>query len=191
MAADTIGNFASFVVKKGKKEILNARTNGIAIGTSGTCDVVIRDPIAAAEHCRFSYDGSNFVVADGVNATGTYVNGVSAQGSPGVNDGAEVVVGATRFTASVGNENDGTPKLELKMKLNSFHIDIGKTRTADRDKWSRKELALTRFFPLRLFNYLAVILGLVLVGGLFVKTHTGAPPRAGTSLHESSAALSS
>jgi hypothetical protein len=173
--ANTTGPEASFVVKAGRATRLDVVAGAITIGTRVGCDLVLKDPVAAAAHCRVRCAGESFTLEDLGSATGTFVNGIPARGATALGDGDEVVLGVTRLTASLGR-NNGRPSLTFELKANGFWYvpsgkaapqDAGKFRT-DPDRWVYTEVGLGRYPALRFGNWLAVLVGLAFVGLLFV-----------------------
>jgi len=161
-------------VAKGKGARLNIEADAVTIGTKATCDLMIRDPVAAYEHCRVRFDGADFRINDLGSATGTFVNGLPVEGSRALQDGDEIVLGVSRIQVNIAAE-DSRSTLNMSVRVRGFHfVEIGRTSRAelntqhDRDFWARTEVKLGRFRPLRLANLGALIGVLVLVPLLFI-----------------------
>ena len=155
------GGDALFLAK-GRDVKLEVRGRRITVGTRATCDLVIRDPIAAAEHARLSFEGGQFWIEDAGSVTGTFRNGVQVASAEALEDGDEIIVGVSRLTATLG-EKDGMRSVTLAVKPRSFRFfEIGpKTPPEDklkhdRDYWARTEVGLGRFAPLLAGNLLAI-----------------------------------
>jgi len=156
-------------VAKGKGARLDVEAEEVKIGTRASCDLVIRDPVAAYEHCGVRFDGAEFRISDLGSATGTFVNGLAVEGSRVLRSGDEIVLGVSRIAVEIAAE-DGRSVLNMRVQVRGFHfVEIGRTSRAelntqhDRDAWARNEVKLGRFRPLRLANVAALIGVLVLV----------------------------
>jgi len=183
MVGDNPTKRAGFSVKIGRREAYFEAVV-IRVGTGSACDVVLEskirnqtfsDPVAAGEHCQVRFDGEGFLIQDVGSATGTFVNGVAVEQPVYLTEGAEIIVGVSRIIASPG-EKDGQSVLTLELKANDFQIVMRNEKgelNSDPDLWARTELGLSLFVPLRLGNWAAVIVGVVLLPFVFVEAVKG------------------
>src|SRR5688572_25840903 len=106
---------------KGRETKLEVKAAAITVGTSAGCDLVLRDPIAASEHSRLSFEGGQFWIEDVGSATGTFRNGAQVAAAEAVEEGDEIVVGVSRLAAALG-EKDGLRSITLTVKPRSFRF---------------------------------------------------------------------
>ena len=130
----------------------------MVFGVRAGCTVVLDDPLAAARHCAFEHDGAAFVVRDLDTVSGTWLDGARVVGAVPVRDGGQIVVGASRLSASIAVA-DGSPTLTLTLQRNAFwwRKPGKKVFDNDPDALVRSEVDFGRFPALALGNRVAAI----------------------------------
>ncbi|MAG57039.1 MAG: hypothetical protein CMJ83_12155 [Planctomycetes bacterium] len=153
------------IVFKGKKGAgtITVESGHAIVGTRSTCRLVIDDPMVAEEHCAFHEDGGVFYVEDLGTSVGTYLDGIAVEGRMPlpIEGKSTIVLGVSKFFSEIDTEK-GIATLTLKEQ--SFYYD----KKADPLKWSRLEVAFGRFSPVRLGNWIAIVLTIALFGLCFV-----------------------
>jgi hypothetical protein len=71
---------------------------GVTLGRSRECDIVLQDPNVSRKHAEVRPRGGSWVVADLGSTNGSRINGRSIQGSEVVKPGDQIEVGSTRLT---------------------------------------------------------------------------------------------
>ena len=148
----------------------------ISVGTRSTCALSINDPVVADEHCRLGFTGAGFVVEDLGSVTATWLNGVAVKGKMPLASGDQLVIGVTRLTVEVKQE-EGRPILELTLEEAGFHYKRPKPGEfhTDADEWVRSEV---RFGRIPAVRQTAWILGLSALGAFLWLFTTGTGERA-------------
>jgi len=143
----------------------------VTIGGRTGVDVVLRDPMVADRHCVITHE-DGFMLRDTGSVTGTWVDGKRAAPSIELVDGATIIIGTTRLTVTVGDD-DGTQTLQLKSDPQSFWWKkAGKGAfDNDPDQLVYAETKFGRFPALHLGNRAAMIAGtVVLLAATFVSS---------------------
>jgi hypothetical protein len=73
-------------------------TEGVALGRSRSCDIVLNDPNVSRRHAEVRPRGGSWVLVDLDSTNGSRINGRSIQGSEVVKPGDEIELGSTRLT---------------------------------------------------------------------------------------------
>ena len=162
------GDIPEFEVKAGDRRILLLRTKQLRIGTRGTCELSIDDPVAAEEHCIVRFEDNETWIEDLGSSTGTFLNGEEVQKKEAVQQGDELVFGVTRLTVS---EKDlSTSRVVFSLDGKSFYF-VKPTKNefnSDPDRWVRTEVQLGRFAPVRRGNWIALACAVVFLALLLV-----------------------
>src|SRR6185295_12416412 len=113
----------------------------IEIGTRSKCALTLNDPVVAYHHCTIRCVAGGFVVEDQGSATGTWHNGVAVSAAVPLATGDQVVIGVTRLSFEV-KEEEGRPALEVLVEEASFHYKKPKPGEfhTDADEWVRSEV---------------------------------------------------
>ena len=90
----------------------------VTIGGRTGVDVVLRDPMVADRHCVITCE-QGFVLRDTGSVTGTWVDGERAAPTAELRDGATIVIGTTKITVKVGDD-DGIATCKLTTDPQSF-----------------------------------------------------------------------
>ena len=163
-----MANLWRIEVQNGNDE-LSFESRDVTIGGRLGVDVVLRDVMVADRHCVIGYE-DGFVLRDTGSVTGTWVDGQRAAPAATLQDGGEVVIGTTRVTVSI-DDDDGAPVLKLEAAAQSFWWKRpGKGAfDNDADRLALSEARFGRFGALKFSNRLATIAGAaVLIGATFV-----------------------
>jgi hypothetical protein len=73
-------------------------SEGVAIGRSRSCDLVLDDPNVSRRHAEIRPRGGSWVLVDLGSTNGSRINGRSIEGSEVVKPGDEIELGSTRLT---------------------------------------------------------------------------------------------
>jgi FHA domain/Outer membrane cytochrome MtrC/MtrF-like, domains II/IV len=142
---------ATFTIKGKPGATLEGES--IVLGTSSQATYALSDPFCAAEHCRIGGDGATFWIEDLGSSMGTFVNGAIVEKRHVLQTGDEVVVGASRLTATIKAD-----KGEIEFKIGKpFYYES----KVDNLALAKKEVSFGRFKSVRIGNWLAVLAGLL------------------------------
>ena len=158
------------IVVKSKKKVTHESESGtVKIGTRTTCQVTLRDPIAAEIHCEISFTPQGFMIEDKGSSTGTYVNGLRVVGSQTLGEGDEIVLGVTKLVATLGRDGE-LPVLELDLQEDKFFqkakMSTGDNPTwipGDREAFKEAEINFGAFPALRVTGWSAVVVGIIVI----------------------------
>ncbi len=167
---------AHFVVTAKKKPRLDTDALEIAIGTRTSCDLTLRDPIAAEVHCRIAYAELAFRIEDAGTATGTFVNGLAIEGPTVLADGDEIVVGVNKLVVRIERE-EGALALHLDLQEDRFFQkakmssgDDPEWIPGDREAFKEAEINFSEFPALRAVAWGAILVALLFALSLAVPT---------------------
>lgn len=153
------------ILLKGKKGVGPVTIEGRAavVGTRSTCDLVVDDPMVAERHLELTEEDGRWFVQDLGTSSGTYVDGIATEGATEiVGEGKiTVVFGVSKFLCEIDGEKG---LLTCTLKEQSFFYD----KKEDPLRWSRYEVEFGRFRPVRVGNYVAVILVGLLFAASFI-----------------------
>lgn len=153
------------ILLKGKKGVGPQTIEGreAVIGTRSSCDLVVDDPMVAEHHCAFYERDGRYFVKDLGTSSGTYVEGVSAEGEAEIAGEGKinVVFGVSRFICEIDAEKG---LLTCTLKEQSFFYD----KKEDPLLWSRAEVEFGRFKPVRIGNWIAVGVVVLLFSLIFI-----------------------
>jgi len=158
------------IVVKSKKKVTHESDSGtVKIGTRTTCQVTLRDPVAAEIHCEISFTPQGFMIEDKGSSTGTYVNGLRVEGTQTLGQGDEIVLGVTKLVASLGRDGD-LPVLELDLQEDKFFqkakMSTGDNPTwipGDREAFKEAEINFGAFPALRVTGWSAVAIAVIVI----------------------------
>lgn len=158
---------------KGKPR-LETDASEITIGTRTSCDLVLRDPIAAERHARIVHEGFAFRIEDLGTATGTYVDGLALEGPRELADGSEVLIGVNKLVAKLEREGDRLV-LALDLQEDKFFQkarmaagDAPRWVPGDREAFKEAEIEFSAFPALRAAVWGAVLVAVLLLLALAV-----------------------
>jgi hypothetical protein len=141
------------ILLKGKKgaKPQTVEAGAVVFGTRSTCTLEVDDPMVAERHCSFIEEAGAWYVEDLGTSSGTYINGVALEGRTLLPTSApsSIVIGVSRINAEIDAEKG---LLTLTLKEQSFYYD----KKEDPLEWSRFEVTLGRFLPVRLGNWVAI-----------------------------------
>ena len=135
----------------------------LTIGTRSTCDIALNDPVAAEQHCELIFDSGRFLIEDGRNGTGTWVDGLAVTGAEPLPARSSIVIGVSRLRVTL-DEGAERPTLIVQVEEASFHFKQKdkKEFKRDPDQWVYSEVGFGRFPALRRANLAALVLAVVL-----------------------------
>ncbi|MBI1380002.1 MAG: FHA domain-containing protein [Planctomycetaceae bacterium] len=149
----------TFHVLRGKDRRSLAGTT-LTIGSKGTADLVLDDPVVAAHHARLVFEGGRLRIEGLSTSSGTFVNGAEVTASRWLETNDRIVLGASRI--AVRSLDGARGEVELELGERTFFF-VPKERAQfqnDTDEWVRSEVRFGRWPALRRANL--VVLGLVI-----------------------------
>ena len=86
----------ALLVLDGRRLVVGSE--GVTLGRSRSCDVVLSDPNVSRKHAEIRPRGGSWVLVDLGSTNGSRINGRSIEGSEVVKPGDEIELGSTRLT---------------------------------------------------------------------------------------------
>ncbi len=147
---------------KEKKKLTALRevtADSISIGTRSNAGLVIKDPIAASRHCEIAFVGDEFVLRDGDNVTGTFLNGARIDGDQVLRPGDRIALGVTTIEWPTDEPAEAPGVITLHVREGAFFFAVKRRGefASDTDEWVRSEVTFGRMPLLRALNVLGII----------------------------------
>jgi hypothetical protein len=145
--------------KKKLTALQEVTADSISIGTRSNADLVLKDPIAASRHCSIAFKMGKFVLCDGDNATGTFLNGARIESDRVLRPGDRIALGVTTIEWPPSDEAEGPGVITLHVREGAFFFAMKRRGEfeSDTDEWVRSEVTFGRMPLLRALNVLGIV----------------------------------
>ncbi len=158
---------AHILVFAKKKPLLDTAADRISIGTRTSCELTLRDPIAAEVHCHVVHQDLVYRIEDAGTATGTFVNGLAIAKPTALASGDEIVLGVNKLVVEIVREENGFA-LHLDLQEDKFFQkarfstgDDPQWIPGDREAFKEAEINFSAFPALRVAGWSAVSIALL------------------------------